>query len=172
MAPVRMVEVAADQIIHVVGMGDHVVPTACGVRMRLLVLVAGVRRSAGHRVAAPGLKAALIDVVIVGTVEVPLMHVIAVVAVLDDSVATARAVGVDMSCMGVMFCHGLPSSRFSRIIAVGHATVPDRCHGPPIRALGLAHTGGAAPTIAAVEIRAWALVMRKNWICPFSQMIR
>jgi hypothetical protein len=28
MAPVRVVEVAADQIIHVVGVGDHVVPTA------------------------------------------------------------------------------------------------------------------------------------------------
>ena len=28
MATVRMVEVAADQKIHVVGMGDHVMPTA------------------------------------------------------------------------------------------------------------------------------------------------
>jgi hypothetical protein len=154
MAPVRMVEVAADQIIHVVGMGDHVVPTARGVRMRLLVLLAGVRWGAGHRVAAPGLEAALIDVVTMGTVEVPLMHVSAVVAVLDDSVATARAVGVGMSCIGVMFCHGLHSSRFSRIIAVGHTAVPDRYHGPPISAHGLAHTGGVAPTIAAVEIRA------------------
>jgi hypothetical protein len=92
--------------------------------MHLLVLVAGVQWGAGHRVAAPGLEAALVDMVTVGPVEVPLMHVIAVVTVLDDSVSTARAVGMFMVCMCVMFCHGLHSSRFPQIILVATPPTP------------------------------------------------
>ena len=59
---------AADQIIYVVGVGNRLMPTARGVCMRLIVLVACVCWSAGRRVASPCLDATLIDVITVGTV--------------------------------------------------------------------------------------------------------
>jgi len=90
MATVRMVEVTANQIIRVVGVGNRLVPTARGVRVPLIMLLAGVRWGAGCRVASICLEAALIDVITMGMMEVPLRHVIAVVAVLDRSVSTTR----------------------------------------------------------------------------------
>jgi hypothetical protein len=124
MATVRMVEMAADQIIRVVGVRNRLVPTARGVHVPLLMLLAGVRWGAGCRVASLCLDAALIDVISVGTVEVPLMHVIAVVAVLDRSVSTTRTVGVCMSFMHPMFCHVLRSSRFPQIIPLATPPTP------------------------------------------------
>ena len=116
MATVRMVEVAANQIIRVVGVGNRLVPAARGVRVPLIMLLACVRWGAGCRVASLCLDAALIDVITMGTVEVTLMQVIAVVAVLDRSVSATRTVGVCMSFMRPMFCHVLHSLRFPQII--------------------------------------------------------
>jgi hypothetical protein len=80
------------------------------------MLLACVRWGAGCRVASLCLDAALIDVITMGTVEVTLMQVIAVVAVLDRSVSATRTVGVCMSFMRPMFCHVLHSLRFPQII--------------------------------------------------------
>jgi hypothetical protein len=113
-----MVQVAADQIVRVVGVGNGLVPAARGVRVPLIMLVACVRWRASCRVVSRCLDAALIDVITMGTVEVTLMQVIAVVAVLDRLVSTTRAVGVCMSFMRSMFCHDRASFRFPQIIAL------------------------------------------------------
>jgi hypothetical protein len=126
MATVRMVEVAANQIIRVVGVRNRLVPTARGVRVPLIMLLAGVRGGAGCRVASLCLEAALIDVITMGMVEVPLMHVIAVVAVLDRAVSTPRTVGVCMSFMRPMFCHVLHSLRRPQIIPLAQSPTPGR----------------------------------------------
>jgi hypothetical protein len=67
MATARKVDVAADQIIRMVGVGNRPVSTARSVRVPLIMLLACMRGGAGCRIASLCLDAALIDVITVGT---------------------------------------------------------------------------------------------------------
>jgi hypothetical protein len=89
---VRVVQVAADEVIGVVAVGHGLVAAAGAVLVGLVVAVAGVGRRAGGRVGGADRQAVLLDAAAVGVVQVAVVQVIDVVFVLDGGVAAAGAV--------------------------------------------------------------------------------
>jgi hypothetical protein len=104
---VGMVEVAVDEIVDVVSMGHGIVPAAGPVGVARVVGAAGVGRGARAGVGAVHRDGALVDVPVVGVVQVAVVQVVDVVAVFHRLVAAARAVGVVVGLVGLMLAHVL-----------------------------------------------------------------
>lgn len=102
-----MVQVAIDQVVHVVAVGDRFVAAAVAVPMTGFVPGAGMvgRTSPGVRVAH--LDAMFVDVIFVGKVQVPVVKIVDVVTVLHRSVAAAGAVDVVRVMVGRVMGHGV-----------------------------------------------------------------
>lgn len=91
-AGVRMVQVAVDEVVHVVTVGHGVVAAARTMHVVAAVAGAGVLRRAGGRVVGVHREDVLVDVAVVRMVQVAVVQVVDVAVVLDGAMAAVRAV--------------------------------------------------------------------------------
>ena len=96
-AGVRVVESAPDVVVHVVAVGNAFVPAGGPVRLPALDGRAGDRPRAIH------LETVLVEVALVGCMQVSVVQIVRVVAVAHGLVAAGRPVLVGM---GVLFAAG------------------------------------------------------------------
>ena len=105
MPAVRVMQMSLYQVVGVIGVRDDFVPTARAVRMALVVLAAGVRWRAGHRIRSSLGQRALVHVVVVHVVEMAIVEVVGVVTVLDGRVPAVGPVRVIVSTVGMVLGH-------------------------------------------------------------------
>ena len=84
----RVVQVATDDVVHVISVWHGFVSTLRTVRMGRFVPTAGVRRSARGRIHLPRRDDMLVDVPLVNVMKVAVVKVVFVPFVLDRLVAT------------------------------------------------------------------------------------
>ena len=106
-AGVRVVESAGDVVVHMVAVGNALVPAGGPVRLTALDGRAGDRPRPIH------LEPVLVEVALVGRVKVPVVEIVRVVAVAHGLVAAARPVLVGV---GVVLAagHDGPPGTYSR----------------------------------------------------------
>jgi hypothetical protein len=114
-AIVGVMEVAGDEVVGVVAVGDRLVAAAGAVDVAGFVAGAGVGLAA-LGVGGADFDGALVHVPIVGVVEVAVVEVVDVIAVADSGVAAARAVNVIVSRVYRMF-----HFRFSSLLVCVHS---------------------------------------------------
>ena len=100
---VGVVQVFVDEVVDVVAVPDLLVPATGGVNVRGVVLAAAVLRGTALGILLVHVKAVLVDVIAVGEVKVPVVHVIDVVTVLNRCVAACRAVLVLVALVDRVF---------------------------------------------------------------------
>lgn len=93
-AVVLVVEVAIDQVVNVVAMGDRFVAAVRPVNVGGVMAGAGVTTGAVGRIGSRDFQDVLIVVAFVGGMEVAIVEVIHVVLVRDGRVAASRTVNV------------------------------------------------------------------------------
>ncbi len=108
-APVRVVEVIADQVVDVIAVGHGFMATARTVNMAGLVAPADVLRRAGIGVPGRNFQRALVDVIAVHGVQAAVVQVVHVASVADGRVAAALAVDVRVLRMDPVLRHGQTS---------------------------------------------------------------
>ena len=106
-AGVRVVEGARDVVVHVVAVGNALVPAGSPVRLTALDGCAGARPRAIH------FEPVLGEVAGVGRVKVPVVEVVRVIAVAHGLVAAARTVLVSVAVV-LAAGHGGPPGASSR----------------------------------------------------------
>ncbi len=113
MVAVRVVQVAFDQVVHVVAVGDRLMTAVRPMNMRLPVRSAVVLRRASGGVRAAHVEHVVIDVIAVDVVQVAVVQVVGVPVVCDGDVAAAGAVLVIVPLvdLAILRSHGAPSSR-------------------------------------------------------------
>jgi hypothetical protein len=87
---VRVMEVAADEIIGVIAVRNGLMPAARAMSVALLVAPTAVRRCALRRIGRIDSDAALVDVIAVDAMHVTVVQIVAVVTVLNALVSAAR----------------------------------------------------------------------------------
>jgi hypothetical protein len=92
--PVRVVQVALDEVVDVVPVRYPLVPARRAVNVSLGMPGAAVRRRAVRRVRGADLERVIVDVVSVHVVKMTVVEIIDVVAVVHRDVAAARRVRV------------------------------------------------------------------------------
>ncbi len=102
---VRMVQVAVDEVVHVVAVWHGFVAAARAVLVVGGVGLAVVVRSACVRVLRADLDRMLVVVPLVGVMEVAVVQIVDVAVVFDGSVAAAGAVDMLVILMDYMFGH-------------------------------------------------------------------
>jgi hypothetical protein len=102
----RMMQVARDEIVDVVAVGDGLVPAPGCVNVSLRMTRAAVRRRAGGRVGGANVEHALIDVAVVCVMQVAVVQIVDVVSVFDRLVAAVGAVNVLVMLVGGVI-HGV-----------------------------------------------------------------
>jgi hypothetical protein len=102
---VGVVEMAVDQIVHMVPVGDRLVPTARPVDMVSVVASAPGRRGARARVILRDRDAVLVHMISVGVVEMAVVEIVDVPVMEDRLVAAAGPVDVIMRRMGLTVAH-------------------------------------------------------------------
>lgn len=105
MAFVRMVQVAADQVIDMGSMRHGFVAAARAVDMPRLMAFARVARGADAGVVRADLDDVLIEVIAMRRVQVAVVQVVDMVSVPDGGVAAARSMHVRVIGMDAMFAH-------------------------------------------------------------------
>lgn len=106
---VRMVQVALDEVVHVVTVGHGFVAAARAVLVVGGVALAVVRRSARFGILRADLDRMLVIVALVGVMEVAVVQIVDVTVVFDGSVPAAGAVDMLVVLMDYMFGHDLHS---------------------------------------------------------------
>jgi hypothetical protein len=91
---VRVVEVAADEVVGVIAVRNGLMPTARAVSVALFVSRTAVRRRALRWVGRIDRDAALVDVISVDAMHVTVVQIVAVVAVLNALVPAAGLMNV------------------------------------------------------------------------------
>ncbi len=91
---VRVVEVAADEIIGVIAVRNYLVPTARAMGVALFVPRTAVRRRALRGIGRIDRDAALVDVIAVDAMHVTVVQIVAVVAVLNALVPATGLMNV------------------------------------------------------------------------------
>ncbi len=109
MVAVRVMQVAVDEVIHVIAMRDGWVPASRAVCVSAIMGATRVFWSAARRVLAAHLESVLVDVIAVWVMEMRTIKVVGVSIVVHCDMTAAVAVGVRMICMDFMFrFHNLP----------------------------------------------------------------
>jgi hypothetical protein len=103
MIAMRMVQMVVHQVIHMIPMGNGLMPTSGTVHMRLLVTAAGVLRSAASGIRRVDCQRVLLHGVAMGMVQVAIVQVIDVALVQNPLVAAVRAMLVRV--LLVLGCH-------------------------------------------------------------------
>lgn len=93
-AAVRVVQVAVDQVVYVIAVGNSLMAAAGAMRVAGCVAAAGVRRRTCLGVRAAHREHVLIDMIFVIMVKVAGVQVISMVAMKDGAVAAVRAMDV------------------------------------------------------------------------------
>lgn len=104
-ALVRVVQVARDEVVDVVAVGDWLVAAALAVDVAVAMSLAGVAGAAVRGVRGVDGEAVLVDVVTVDVVQVAVVQVVGVALVRDGGVAAAGPVGVGVGVVA-MAGHG------------------------------------------------------------------
>jgi hypothetical protein len=105
-AAVRLMQVAADQVIDVVAVRYRFVATAWSVGMLFAVGATGVVWGAVGRISTTDRKLMLVDMIGMRVVEMPFVQIVDVSLVLNRGMAAVRAVLVGMSLVDVVsICH-------------------------------------------------------------------
>jgi len=94
MAVVRVVQVAGHDVVAVVSVRNRLVSAVLAVDVAFGVARAAVRRRASSRILRPDLERALVDVTVVGMMQVAIMKVVDVTFVLNGRVAASAPVVV------------------------------------------------------------------------------
>ncbi len=102
---VGMVEVAIDQVIHVIAVGDGLVATRGTVAMAGLMRAAGVIRRAGGGVGGVHCQRMLIDMVAVRRVEMPVVQIVNVIVMDDGRMSAIFAVHVGVVVVDLVVAH-------------------------------------------------------------------
>ena len=89
---VRMVQMTSDQVVDVIPVRDHVVPTIGAVLVRRAMLPAGVLGSAAFGVDVADLEHVLVDVVAVQVMQMTVVQVVEMIVVFDRSMPAGRPV--------------------------------------------------------------------------------
>jgi hypothetical protein len=106
MPAVRMVEVIADQVVDVIAVRHGLVPALLAVHVIGGVAAAAMLIRAAVRVRVVDLEHMLVDVTLMGVVQMTLVQVVDVIAVRDAGMTAARAVAVPVIGMNHVFgCH-------------------------------------------------------------------
>ena len=116
-APVRVVQVAGDKIVHVIAVRHRFMAAAGPVNVARLMPRAGMLRGADGGIGSAHFDDVLVVMVAVRRMQVAVVQIIDVAAVLDGGVAAAGSVDVVMFGMGVMRVSGHGRS-------VGHRPAP------------------------------------------------
>jgi hypothetical protein len=110
-AAVGVMKVAIDDVVGVIAVGDRVVAAAGAVLVGGVVLAAVVRRRARGRIRAADGEGVLVDVIAVDVMKMAVVKEVLVAIVLDRLVAAARAVGMGVLVVRLVFgAHGLGPS--------------------------------------------------------------
>jgi len=104
-AAVRVMQVAANQVVDVVAVRYHCVATSWSVGVRLSVGAAGVVRGAGSGISATDGETMLVNMIGMWVVEMPIVQIVDVPLVLNRGMAAIRAVLVGMSFVDVVSIH-------------------------------------------------------------------
>ncbi len=102
---VRVVQVPADEIVGVVAVRNCLVTAIRAVRVFLIVPGTAVRRGALRRIRSIDFDAALVDVIAVNVMQVPVMEVVAVVAMVNALVSTTGLVNMLVRCVRLVVAH-------------------------------------------------------------------
>src|SRR5258708_18478870 len=106
----RMMEVAADEIVGVVAVRNGLMPAARAVGVALFVSRTAVRRGALRWMGRIDRDAALVDVIAMDAMHVTIVQIVAVVAVLNALVSAAGLMNVLVRGVHFVVCHkALPS---------------------------------------------------------------
>lgn len=109
---VRMVQVALDEVVHVVAVGHGFVAAPRAVLVAGGVALAVVIRSACVGILRADLDHMLVIVALVGVMEVAVVQIVNVTVVFDGSVPAAGAVDMLVVWMDYVFGHDLHSLDF------------------------------------------------------------
>lgn len=112
MAGMWVVQVAGDEIVHMIPVGHGFMTAAGSVDVAGVMARTAVRRGACFRVLVTDLDDMLVKVVAVRRVEVAIVQVIHMVRMFHGSVATTGAMDVRMFGMNAMFAHSAFPFRF------------------------------------------------------------
>jgi len=102
---VRVVQVPADEIVGVVAVRNRLVAAIRAVSVSLIVPGTTVRWGALRWIRSIHFDAALVDVIAVNLMQVPVMQVVAVVAMVNALVSTAGLVNMLVGCVGFVIAH-------------------------------------------------------------------
>lgn len=103
---VRVMQMALDEVVHVVAVWNGLMPAVLAVNMAGFVPFAPMLRRAAVRVVGIDRERVLIDMITVGMVQVAAVYVVDMTLVLDRRVAAARLVPVRMILVYEMLVHG------------------------------------------------------------------
>lgn len=108
MAAVRVMEMAIDEIVDVIAMGNCLMAASRAMLVTGFVTGAEVIRRASRRIGLTHLDHVLVDMIAVRLMQVAVVQVVDMVAVLDGDMAAAGAVNVSVAFMDSMFVrHGM-----------------------------------------------------------------
>ncbi len=105
-ALVRVMEVAGDQVVRVIAMGDRFMPAARAVDVSWLMAAALVAGRADIGVLRRDLDAALVEMVAVHGMQASVVEVVDMTAVADGGVAAALAMDMGVLGMDPVLRHG------------------------------------------------------------------
>jgi hypothetical protein len=111
---VRVVEMAADEVVDVITVGHALVTAAFAMCVVGCVVAAVMARRAGLGSRGVHLEHVLVDVIAVRMMQMTLVQVVDVVAVLDGRVPTSGAVLVRVLRVDFVVVHTLQSARAGR----------------------------------------------------------
>ncbi len=122
MGPVRMMEMALDEIIRMAHVRYGLVATAVPVDVIPVVTGASVFRRADIRICLPGSELTFVDVPVVHPVQMAIVDIVDVAVVLQSRVAAGSAVGMIVFLVDLVGSQALSSSSRG-ITAAGRRTV-------------------------------------------------
>lgn len=116
MGSVGEVQMAGNQIVHVVAVRDGLMPAGCAMVMIRIVTLAAVGRRAGNGVLLRHVQAMFIDMVAMEVMQVAVMQIIRVAVMENSGMATTGSVSMAVLIVNRMIAHGGGSFR-GRLVA-------------------------------------------------------
>jgi hypothetical protein len=114
MAAVRMVQMAIDEIIDMIGVWDALVSAARSMDVMRVMLATRMRRCAGRPVRRADFKDVFINVIAMHMVQVTVVQVIDMAVVLQGDMAATRGM-----CVGVILVFGASHTRSFQRCRIG-----------------------------------------------------
>lgn len=116
---VGVMEVAIDEVVRVIAVGDRIVPAARPVHVRGIVCLAVVIRGARRWVFGADREGVVVDVISVSVMQMAVVQEVLVTVVLDGLVTAVRAVRVVVIRVLLVLTHACLSFGWSRLAWYG-----------------------------------------------------